>query len=99
MLIDEDWVSVRVHDNEARWPRCRLVCLLLQLHSLGLELPLQVADVRKRRTLSVAIPAGVEGEDVFLEHPLKEPDGVVAVFQDHQFCEASPANTLKPSFS
>ena len=40
MLIDEDWVSVRVHDNEARWPRCRLVCLLLQLHSLSLELAL-----------------------------------------------------------
>ncbi len=39
-LIDEDRVSVRVHNDEAGWPRCRLVRLLLQLHSLSPELAL-----------------------------------------------------------
>ena len=40
MLIDEDRVAVRVHGEEAGRPRCALVGLLLQLHSLRLELAL-----------------------------------------------------------
>src|SRR5262245_51721537 len=62
MLVDKDRVPVRVHDDEAGWPRRRLVRLLMQLHSLGLELALQVADVRKRgQSPGIAIPAGIEG--------------------------------------
>ena len=45
MLIDEDWISIRVHSDEARRSRCALVRLLLQLHPLCLQLALQVADV------------------------------------------------------
>jgi hypothetical protein len=84
MLIDEDRVSVRVLDDETGWPRRRLVRRLLQLHALSLELALQLADVSKSsQPLGIAVSAMVEGEDVALEHPLKKPDGVIAVLH-HQ---------------
>jgi len=79
MLVNEDRVSVGVHDNEAGRPRCRLVRHLLQLHSLSLELALQLEDICKSgQRLGIAVPAWVEGENVLLEHPLKEPYGVIA---------------------
>jgi hypothetical protein len=45
MLIDEDRVSIRIHGDEAGRPRCALVALCLQPHSVGLRPALQVADV------------------------------------------------------
>jgi hypothetical protein len=36
VLIDEDRISIRIHSDETGRPRCALVRLLLQLHSLGL---------------------------------------------------------------
>ncbi len=80
MLIDEDRVSIRVHSDEAGWPRCALVRLLLQLHPLRLKLALQLANVGESGELpSVAVPAGIEGENVLLKLPLKKPDRVIAV--------------------
>jgi hypothetical protein len=35
VLIDEDQISIWVHNDEAGRPRGALVCLLLQLHPLG----------------------------------------------------------------
>ena len=65
MLVDEDGVSIRVHSDEAGRPCCALVCLLLQLHPLGLQLAPQIADVGERgELLGVAVPTGVEGENV-----------------------------------
>ena len=32
--------------------------------------------------LSVAVPAGVERENILLKHPLKHPDRVIAVLQN-----------------
>ena len=47
------------------------------------ELPLELTDVGERGPLlGILVPAGVEGEDVLLEHPLKQPDHVVTVLQD-----------------
>ena len=83
MLIDEDRVSVRVHDDETGWAAGRFVRSLLQLHSLSLELALQFTDIRKLgQPLGIAVPAGVEREDVLLEHPLKKTDRVIAVLHD-----------------
>src|SRR5262249_15631055 len=45
VLIDEDWISIRVNSEETGRPCRALVRLLLQLHSLGLQLALQLADV------------------------------------------------------
>src|SRR2546422_4876208 len=96
MLIDEDRVSIRVHSDEAGRPRCVLVRLLLQRHPLCLQLALQIADIGERgELLSVAVPAGVEGENVLLKHPLKKPDGVIAVLQDQPVLRGVPGEDLE----
>ena len=96
VLIDEDRVSIRVHGDEAGRPRGALVRLLLQLHPLRLQLALQLADVGERgELLGVAVPAGVEGEDVLLEHPLKQPDRVIAVLQDQPVLRGIPGEDLE----
>ncbi len=44
---------------------------------------LEVANIGEGvERLGVSVPAGVEGEDVPIEHPLEEPDHDVAVLQD-----------------
>ncbi len=96
MLIDEDRVSIGVHGEEAGRPRCALVRLLLQRHPLCLQLALQVADVGERgKLLGVAVPPGVEGENVLLEHPLKKPDRVIAVLQDQPVLRCIPGEDLE----
>src|SRR5436309_581827 len=60
VLIDKDWIAIRIHRDEAGWSCGALVRLLGQLHSLCLELALQLADVGKRgKLLGVAVPSGV----------------------------------------
>jgi RNA polymerase sigma factor (TIGR02999 family) len=67
VLIDQDRIPVRVHSHEAGRPRCALVCLLLKLHALSHQLALQLTDVGELGQLpGVAVPAGVECEDVLL---------------------------------
>jgi hypothetical protein len=96
VLIDEDRVSIRVNSNEAGRPRCALVCLLLQLHSLCLQLALQLADIGERgELLGVAVPAGVEGENVLVKHALKQPDHVIAVLQDQPVLRGIPGEDLE----
>ncbi|WP_437757601.1 hypothetical protein [Sorangium sp. So ce1389] len=61
-----------------------------------LPLALQVADIGERgELLGVLVPAGVEGEDVLLEHPLKQPDHVVAVLQEQPVLRGIPGEGLK----
>jgi len=48
VLIDEDRVSVWVCGDEAGWAGCAFVCLLFELHALGIQLALQIADVGER---------------------------------------------------
>src|SRR5439155_15433300 len=96
VLIDEDRISIRVHSDETGWPRCALVRLLMQLHPLCLQLALQIADVGERgELLSVAVPAGVKGENVLLKHPLKKPDHVIAVLQDQPVLRGISAEDLE----
>src|SRR5215510_13655234 len=96
VLIEEDWISIRVNGEEAGRPRCALVRLLLQLHSLGLQLALQLTDVcESGQLLGVAVPARVEGEDVLLKHSLKQPDYVIAVLHDQPVLRRIPGEGLK----
>ena len=83
MLIDQDRVAIRIDGNEAGRPRGALVHLLLQLHALSLQLPLQFPDIGEGPARpGVLVPPRVEGENVPLEHPLKQADHVIAVLQD-----------------
>src|SRR5262249_16913150 len=96
MLIEEDWIPIRVQSHEAGWPRCALVGLLYQLHALGLQLALQFADVRERgQFLGVAVPARVEGQDVLLKHFLKKPYHVIAVLHDQPVLRGVPDESLE----
>ena len=55
VLVDKDRVTVCVHRDEAGRPRCALVRHLLQVHSLCLQLALQLADISEGgKLLSVA---------------------------------------------
>jgi hypothetical protein len=100
VLIDEDRIAIRVHRNKAGRSGCTLVRLFLESYPFCLELTLQLTDVSERiESLGVAIPSGVEGKNILLEHALKEAYDVVAFFRISHPCEASPANTAKPNFS
>src|SRR5205814_9790628 len=47
------------------------------------ELALQLSNVREfSELLSIATPAGVEGENVLIEHALKYPNGVFAILHN-----------------
>src|SRR6188768_165903 len=91
MLIDEDWVPVRVHGDEAGRSRGTLIRFLLKLHPQCLQLALEIADIGERgEWLGLAVPAGVEGENVFLEHPLEKPDYTVTVPQNQPILRCFP---------
>ena len=83
MLVDQDLVAVRIEDDEAGGALRGLVGRDGDRHTGRLQLPLQVADIGEGRLLlSVAVPTGVERQDVLLEQALKEADDGVAVLQD-----------------
>jgi hypothetical protein len=96
MLIDKDRIAIRVYRDEAGWSRGALVRLLGQLHPVCLELALQLADIGKRgELLGVAVPSGVEGEHILLEHPLKQPDDVITVLHNQPVLCGIPAEDLE----
>src|SRR5688572_17776533 len=84
MLIHQYPISVRVHHHERCRAGGRLVRLGHEPYALRPESPLDLADVGvPRHRLRVRVPAGVECQDVALEHPLEEAeDGVGAVLHD-----------------
>ena len=95
MLIDEDRISVRVDGYEAGGAARGLV-RLLQLHSLGLELALQFADVSEcGQVPSVAVPTGIEGKDVRLKHSLKKPDHIIPVLENQPALGCIPGKDIE----
>ena len=86
MLIDENWISVRIHCDETSEASGTLICLADKLHALGFQVALQIADVCERIELaSVAVPAWIEGQRVLLEHSLEKTDRVVAILHNQPF--------------
>jgi hypothetical protein len=47
VLVDEDGVPVGIDDDEAPWTGTGLVDLADELDSLGLQAPLELADIRE----------------------------------------------------
>lgn len=83
VLIDEDWISIRVHSDEARWPCRPLVGFSHQRHAFLLQLALPHPNVGERLKIAgVLVPPGIEGQGVPLEHALKEAHHSVTVLQD-----------------
>ena len=80
MLVDEDRITIRVDHHEAGGAGGGLVGFGGQLDPLRFQSALKFADVGEGIELSsVAVPPWVEGQDVFVEHALKQADGVLTV--------------------
>jgi hypothetical protein len=92
VLIDENRVSIWINNHKAsRASR-------LSPASEIMFTPL--SNVRKfSELLSIAAPARVEGENVLIEHTLKQPNSVVAVLHDQPTPGLLSCETVKPSFS
>jgi len=83
MLIDQHRIAIRVDDYEERRPRRALISLCHQRNALRFEIALQIAHISKVfEPARVAVPAGIERQRVLVEHPLKQADGVIAIFID-----------------
>src|SRR5438045_192293 len=71
VLIDKNRIPVGVHHEKTGGPRRVLICFVHHLHALRLELALQFAHVCESNSfLGVAVPAGVEGQNILVEHAL-----------------------------
>ena len=59
------------------WARRVLIRLAGQLHSALLQVPLNLADIRKRvQLLCAAVPARIEGQQILFELALKQANRV-----------------------
>ncbi len=83
MLIDKHGIAVWIYNHETGGACAVLVCFGGQFHALRLELALEFAHIRELvELLGVAVPAGVKGQHIPLEHALKETYNVVCVLHD-----------------
>src|SRR5688572_16841429 len=83
MLVDENRVPIGVERHEMRGPRRAFVRLRHESHPLRFQTALQLAHVCKRLDrLPVFVPSRVEGQQVLLEHALKEADDRLTVLED-----------------
>ena len=96
MLIYQDWIAVRINDHEARWTSRCLICFRLERYALGFQLALEIANISEDiKFLRVAVPAGIKGEDVLFEHPLKQAEDMVPVPQDQPILRSIPGEDFE----
>src|SRR4051812_34561678 len=85
MLIEHDLVPVRIVQHDARRALAGLVGPGRQLQAAAFELLLDVADVIKvAQGFHAAIPAGVERQDVLVEHSLEQADRSSLILKDEK---------------
>jgi len=66
MLVHQDGVAIRVHDDKTCWAFCGLVSLAHKCNALRLELPLQGTQVVEViDVLRVLIPPWIERQSIF----------------------------------
>lgn len=83
VLVDVDGIAVGVGEDEAGGACGGGVGFGEEGDALGFEVLLDLADVLEGvGVLAALVPAGVEGEDVALEHALEEADKGITVFHD-----------------
>jgi hypothetical protein len=96
--VREDGVGVGIDGDETGRPGRVLVRLLHQPHALRLQPTLQPAYIGEGGgLLRVAVPPRVERQDVLLEHPLEQPDEVVAVLQNQPVAGLAAAEDGEPA--
>src|SRR6266540_4268453 len=83
VLIYQNRVSIWISNHEASRASRAFVCFCNHVYATIFELALQLSNIREfSEWLSIATPAWVEGENVLIEHALKQPNSVVAILQD-----------------
>jgi hypothetical protein len=88
VLIYQNRVSIRIDNHKASRASRAFVCFCNHVYATIFELALQLSNVREfSELLSIATPARVEGENVLIEHALKQPNSVVAILMISQFCD------------
>jgi len=96
MLVKEDGVAVRIHEGEAGGAAGTFIRLADQLQAFLLQFALKLAHICEAIQLfGVLVPAGIEGEDVLLEHVLEEADDVIAILHDEPVVLDLPAEFLE----
>lgn len=99
VLINEDEVSVRIPDRKRCWALSGECITAFNFHTLRFQFRADFPDIGEGLQIgSGLIPAGIEGEQMAIEHALKESDEVVAVFQNEPVCFDVAAKILKSQF-
>ena len=76
-------VPVWINHHKASRASRAFVCFYDHVYATIFELTLQLSNVREfSEWLSIATPARVEGENVLIEHALKQPNSVVAILHN-----------------
>lgn len=89
MLIDND---------ETSSTSCDLIRFIHELDALRTELALELARIGTRSQWpSIGIPAGIEGQDVLVEHALKEAAEAKFLRKFSRRCEVSDHQTDRKS--
>ena len=78
MLVQQDRIAIRVQKRAARRAGGGLVCFCLETDPACFQFLLDLAHILEVfQRIAVGIPAGIEGQYVFLEHALEQADNAV----------------------
>jgi len=97
VLINQNWISVGVNDHEARGSYCALIGFVLYVQTTRFKLSLKIAHVRERiELIAVFVPTGIEGQNIFLEHSLKQSNGVIPILHYQPILSCVPTENVEP---
>src|SRR6266480_5083773 len=96
VLIYQNRVSIRINNHKASRASRAFVCFYDHVYATIFELTLQLSNVREfSEWLSIATPARVEGENVLIEHPLEQPNSVVAILHNQPILQLISCENCK----
>ena len=104
VLVYQNRVSIWIRNHKASRASSAFVCFGNHIYATIFELALQLSNVREFfEWLGIAPPARVEGENVLIEHALKQPNIMVAILHNQPIlrlisCENCKTQLLVKSF-
>jgi len=92
MLIHKNGIPVRINHHETCRPGCIPILFSDNLNTLLLQLALEFADIGKRiKTFRIAVPAGIKGQYILVEHFLKKADHTITIPENEPvLCDVAP---------
>lgn len=96
MLIYEYEIAIRIGEHKAGGAGGAFIGFGIDGYAVAFKLLLYVAHIVEGiDVLSVVVPAGVEGEDIALEHTLEQAYEGIAVFHDEVIVLHASAKYVK----